>query len=78
MRRWVRRGLTSAQVLEARIPGTDNTVRQHPKEPLGNGTAVHKGNGDVQNGPEALDAAKQETSAQVRQGTVGAYSLCMG
>ncbi|OCH87448.1 hypothetical protein OBBRIDRAFT_837378 [Obba rivulosa] len=53
-------GPNETPVLEARIPGTDTTAAQHPREPLGNGSTVKKGNGETLNGAEAMDQAQQK------------------
>lgn len=56
-------GPNETPVLEARIPGTDATVTQHPKEPLGNGAKVKTTNGTVKSGDQAM----REAGAQAEQ-----------
>ncbi|CDO71185.1 hypothetical protein BN946_scf184845.g55 [Trametes cinnabarina] len=52
-------GPDETPVLEARIPGTDTTVVQHPREELGHGAKVKQGNGEVKSGAEAINEAQQ-------------------
>ena len=58
------------QVLEARIPGTDTTVAQHPREELGHGAAVKQGNGEVKSGADAINEAQQRKDEAVEQAKV--------
>ncbi|KAH8096888.1 hypothetical protein BXZ70DRAFT_895650 [Cristinia sonorae] len=46
-------GPDETPVLEARIPGSNTTVKQHPKEEFGTGATVHRGDGTVQSGAQA-------------------------
>ncbi|OJT01692.1 hypothetical protein TRAPUB_7748 [Trametes pubescens] len=48
-------GPDETPVLEARIPGTDTTVAQHPHEELGHGAKVTQGNGEVKSGAQAIN-----------------------
>jgi len=51
-------GPDETPVLEARIPGTDATVKQHPHEELGTGAAVHQGDGTVRRGGDLMAEAQ--------------------
>lgn len=61
-------GPDETPVLEARIPGTDTTVKQHPKEKLGHGATVHQGNGEVKSGAQAINEAQQRKDELYEQG----------
>ncbi|KAF9488921.1 hypothetical protein BDN71DRAFT_1456787 [Pleurotus eryngii] len=56
-------GPNETPVLEARIPGTDATVAQHPKESLGSGAKVKSTDGTVKSGDQAM----REAGAQAGQ-----------
>ncbi|KAI0654930.1 hypothetical protein C8Q70DRAFT_924907 [Cubamyces menziesii] len=60
-------GPDETPVLEARIPGTDTTVAQHPREELGHGAAVKQGNGEVKSGADAINEAQQRKDEAVEQ-----------
>ncbi|TBU29364.1 hypothetical protein BD311DRAFT_269060 [Dichomitus squalens] len=49
-------------VLEARIPGTNTTVAQHPREELGHGAKVTTGNGETLSGAQAKDEAQRRAN----------------
>ncbi|KAL0961531.1 hypothetical protein HGRIS_006470 [Hohenbuehelia grisea] len=53
-------GNDETPVLEAKIPGTDHRVAQHPKDPIGTGATVKTADGDVKSG----DQVKQEAIAE--------------
>ncbi|KAF7974468.1 hypothetical protein HWV62_12112 [Athelia sp. TMB] len=46
-------GPNETPVLEARVPGTDHTVTQHPKDDLGTGAMVKTADGQVMSGAQA-------------------------
>ncbi|KAL6299451.1 hypothetical protein BKA93DRAFT_588333 [Sparassis latifolia] len=52
-------GLNETPVLEARIPGTDTTVSQHPRDELGQGAMVKQGDGELKTGAQAMDETQQ-------------------
>ncbi|KAI0765239.1 hypothetical protein C8Q74DRAFT_1039176 [Fomes fomentarius] len=56
-------GSDETPVPEARIPGTETSVAQHPREELGNGANVTKGNGEVKNGASAINEAQLRKDA---------------
>ncbi|TCD61093.1 hypothetical protein EIP91_009046 [Steccherinum ochraceum] len=53
-------GPNETPVLEARVPGTDTTVKQHPKDEPGTGATVEHGDGTVQSGAEAKEDASRK------------------
>ncbi|KAL7283990.1 hypothetical protein ACG7TL_001263 [Trametes sanguinea] len=60
-------GPDETPVLEARIPGTDTTVVQHPREELGHGAKVKQGNGEVKSGAEAINEAQQRKDEAIER-----------
>ncbi|KAI0674595.1 hypothetical protein C8Q78DRAFT_1117563 [Trametes maxima] len=60
-------GPDETPVLEARLPGTDTTIAQHPREELGHGAAIKQGNGEVNSGAEAISEAQQRKDEAVEQ-----------
>ncbi|KAH9941112.1 uncharacterized protein BXZ73DRAFT_42167 [Epithele typhae] len=65
-------GQDETPVLEARIPGTDTNIAQHPREELGQGARVRDANGQVRSGADVVDEAQVKVdqatgSAQVSQ-----------
>jgi hypothetical protein len=48
-------GPDETPVLEARIPGTDHTVTQHPRHDLGTGATVKTANGEVKSGQQVYE-----------------------
>ncbi|RPD56928.1 hypothetical protein L226DRAFT_573722 [Lentinus tigrinus ALCF2SS1-7] len=65
-------GPDETPVLEARIPGTDTTVAQHPREELGHGAKVTKENGEVTSGASAINETQQRTNETIEQGKMEA------
>ncbi|THH17056.1 hypothetical protein EUX98_g9201 [Antrodiella citrinella] len=55
-------GPNETPVLEVRVPGTDTTVKQHPKDEPGTGATVERGDGTVQSGAEAKDEAANKAN----------------
>ncbi|KAI0743264.1 hypothetical protein BC629DRAFT_1599620 [Irpex lacteus] len=53
-------GPDETPVLEARIPGTDATVKQHPHNELGTGATIHQGDGTVRTGDDVAREAQQK------------------
>ncbi|KAI0336661.1 hypothetical protein GY45DRAFT_1376920 [Cubamyces sp. BRFM 1775] len=60
-------GPDETPVLEARIPGTDTTIAQHPREELGHGATVKQGNGEVKSGAEAINEAQQRKDEAIER-----------
>ncbi|KAI0634782.1 hypothetical protein C8Q77DRAFT_1053762 [Trametes polyzona] len=60
-------GPDETPVLEARIPGTDTTVSQHPREELGHGATVKQGNGEVKSGAQAINEAQARKDEAVEK-----------
>ncbi|KAI0777372.1 hypothetical protein BD413DRAFT_467001 [Trametes elegans] len=60
-------GPDETPVLEARIPGTDTTVTQHPHDELGHGATVKQGNGEVKSGAEAISEAQQRKDEAIEK-----------
>ncbi|KAI0360398.1 hypothetical protein OH77DRAFT_678973 [Trametes cingulata] len=60
-------GPDETPVLEARIPGTDTTIAQHPREELGHGAKVKQGNGEVKSGAEAINEAQQRKDEAIEK-----------
>ncbi|KAI8986640.1 hypothetical protein BD414DRAFT_486634 [Trametes punicea] len=60
-------GPDETPVLEARIPGTDTTIAQHPREELGHGAKVKQGNGEVKSGAEAISEAQQRKDEAIEK-----------
>ena len=58
-------GPNETPVLEARVPGTDHTVTQHPKDDLGTGATVKTADGQVMSGAQAYE--KGQSAAQEAQ-----------
>jgi hypothetical protein len=51
--------------LEAKVPGTDTTVKQHPHDELGKGAVVEGGDGNVKSGEEAYgETVEQKEKAK--------------
>lgn len=67
--------LTNPQVLEARIPGTDTTVKQHPKDDLGHGATVEEGDGTVKSGSEAMEEGQQKKGNMINRGAVSRFAF---
>lgn len=59
-----------SQVLEARVPGTNTTVAQHPREDLGQGAKITKENGETMSGAEAKDGAQRRANEAADLATV--------
>jgi hypothetical protein len=57
--------------LEARIPGTDKSVTQHPREELGTGATVKDSNGQVQSGGQAFAEGSEQAKRLAQQGVDG-------
>ncbi|PCH41878.1 hypothetical protein WOLCODRAFT_137602 [Wolfiporia cocos MD-104 SS10] len=66
-------GPDETPVLEARMPGTDTTVSQHPKAELGHGATVKHGNGEVKNGAQAFSEGQQRKDELTDRGKEEAY-----
>ena len=62
--------IQSIQVLEARIPGTNTTVAQHPREDLGNGAKITKSNGETLSGAEAKEEAQRRANEAAERAKV--------
>ncbi|KZT00359.1 uncharacterized protein LAESUDRAFT_732384 [Laetiporus sulphureus 93-53] len=62
-------GLDETPVLEARIPGTETRVSQHPKDDLGQGATVKQGNGEIKSGAQAIDEVNARKDEFVDHGT---------
>lgn len=62
-----RAGPNETPVLEARVPGTDHVVQQHPHNELGTGAQLKTSDGKVISGQEAYD--KGQGMKQDLQGT---------
>jgi len=60
-------GPDETPVLEARVPGTDTTVSQHPRDDPGAGTTVRTGDGQVRNGEQAVHEGR-ETAQNLQAG----------
>ncbi|KAH9943958.1 hypothetical protein B0H21DRAFT_779540 [Amylocystis lapponica] len=61
-------GPDETPVLEARIPGTNTTIAQHPREELGHGATVKQGNGEVKSGAQAINETQQAKDNLVQRG----------
>ena len=61
------------QVLEARIPGTETTIAQHPREELGSGAKVTTANGEVQSGAQAAQSTQQQADRALAAGQVSTF-----
>ncbi|CCM06183.1 uncharacterized protein FIBRA_08425 [Fibroporia radiculosa] len=61
-------GPDETPVLEARIPGTDTRVSQHPKDQFGQGATVRQSDGEVRSGAQALDEGQQRKDELVDRG----------
>jgi hypothetical protein len=47
--------------LEAKLPGTDSAITQHPHDELGRGAVVESGDGNIGSGEEAVwDGPRQK------------------
>jgi hypothetical protein len=55
-------GPNETPVLEARIPGTDIMISQHPKDDLGTGSKITNAGGQAKSGEEAYRAARNQAS----------------
>ncbi|KZT70697.1 hypothetical protein DAEQUDRAFT_667430 [Daedalea quercina L-15889] len=55
-------GPDETPVVEARIPGTDTRVAQHPKAELGQGATIKQANGEVKSGDQAAREAQSKTN----------------
>jgi len=63
-------GPNETPILEARVPGTDHTVAQHPRNDLGTGAVVKSTNGEVKSGQQLYEegtSKAQELKAQVQE-----------
>ncbi|EMD31027.1 hypothetical protein CERSUDRAFT_120157, partial [Gelatoporia subvermispora B] len=67
-------GPDETPVLEARIPGTDTAISQHPREPLGHGATVKQGNGEVKSGAEAMQEAQERKEELKERATAEAQN----
>ncbi|PSS29844.1 hypothetical protein PHLCEN_2v2659 [Hermanssonia centrifuga] len=61
-------GPNETPVLEARIPGTDATIKQHPREELGTGATIHQSDGNVRRGDDVGQEAMQRKDEMMRRG----------
>jgi hypothetical protein len=57
--------------LEARVPGTDISVVQHPKDDLGASARVKDANGQVKSGQEAYAEGSEQVQRLADQGISG-------
>lgn len=53
-------GPNETPVVEARVPGTDTRVSQHPHDDLGTGAQVKTGEGEVKSGDQAKSEGKKK------------------
>lgn len=60
-------GAHETPVLQARLPGTDVSVTQHPKDNVGSGTQVTSTNGQTTTADQVLDRAHDETHRKIDQ-----------
>jgi hypothetical protein len=67
-------GPNETPVLEARIPGTDTTVAQHPKDDLGSGARVKDANGEVKSGEQAYAEGTTEVRRMAQDGAKDAQN----
>ncbi|OBZ77928.1 hypothetical protein A0H81_01631 [Grifola frondosa] len=65
-------GPDETPVLEARVPGTDTTIAQHPHEEIGHGATVKHGNGEVKSGEQAINEGQQRKDELVDRGKMEA------
>ncbi|KZP14441.1 hypothetical protein FIBSPDRAFT_912787 [Athelia psychrophila] len=61
-------GPNETPVLEARVPGTDHTVSQHPKDALGTGATVKTSEGETLSGQEAYERGQNKAGELQAQG----------
>lgn len=50
-------------MVEARIPGTDTRVSQHPKDEFGQGATIKQANGEVKSGDQVAGEAQTKKDA---------------
>ncbi|KAI0781790.1 hypothetical protein C8Q75DRAFT_790036 [Abortiporus biennis] len=62
-------GQDETPILEARVPGTDTTVKQHPKEDIGRGATVVQGDGTEKSGDQVAQEGRQKRDELVDRGT---------
>ena len=62
------------KILEARVPGTDATVKQHPHEELGTGAVVDQGDGNVRRGDDIAQEAMQKKEEVKQRGPVSSVT----
>ncbi|KAF7791135.1 hypothetical protein EIP86_002146 [Pleurotus ostreatoroseus] len=55
-------------VLEANIPGTDATVKQHPRDEWGSGARIEQGDGTVRRGDDVANEAMQRKEELQQRG----------
>ncbi|KAF4574250.1 hypothetical protein EYR40_006036 [Pleurotus pulmonarius] len=61
-------GPNETPVLEARVPGTDHHVTQHPKDEFGTGATIKTESGDTVPASAAYDQARSEAEAAKQRG----------
>jgi hypothetical protein len=64
-------GPTETPVPEAKVPGVDHTVAQHPKDDLGTGATVKTANGEVKSGQQMYEEGRSQAQG-VKANGVGA------
>ena len=63
------------QILEARLPGTNTTIKQHTHEEPGTAATVEREDGKVQSGAEATEQALQKANEMTDKAQVS--YICM-
>ena len=64
-------GLNETPTLEARIPGTDKSVTQHPNDDLGTGARLKDTNGHVKTGEQAYAEGSEQAKRLAQEGVTG-------